>query len=102
MLHLLLLLPDVCPARISPGIRKGVTPPRSASACKSVLEVASQVVETFRRDGRVSLRLGENETALDDSLDVQREGLRRPIAAHLMLPHGLANIGLQRPRMRGQ
>src|SRR5262252_8104568 len=98
MLHLLLLLPDVAPVCISHGIPNDLTRPRSTRARKGLLEVASQMVEAFRRDGGASLRLGENETALDDSLDVQREGLGRPIAAHLILPHGLPNIRLQRPR----
>src|SRR5262249_15864806 len=102
MLHLLLLLPYVVPVCISHGIPNDLTPSRSARARKGLLEVASQMVEAFGRDGGASLRLGENETTLDDSLDVQREGLGRPIAPQLIFPPRLPNSRLQRPRMRGQ
>src|ERR1700677_3010082 len=70
-----------------------------ASCLEEQLYVAPQVIETFGRGGRASLRLRQDEAALDQRLGVQGEALRRPILRAPMFAHRRANVGLERPRV---
>src|SRR6266481_3693455 len=89
-------------ASLTPGPCRAATRSRRAAfgrLCKQQLEIAAQMVEAFGRRRGALLRLGEDEGALDDGLGVEREAFGGPIAAHIVFPHRLADIGLERLRM---
>ena len=57
------------------------------------------MIQALRRNGGGPLRLGEDESALNDRLHVQRQTLRGPIGSHAVFPHGGANVRFKRLRM---
>src|ERR1700732_2675932 len=50
------------------------------------LQISDKVIDTFDRDLRPALRFGENEGALENGLDVEREGFGGPCGRHRPSP----------------
>src|SRR6266436_9364954 len=90
-------------ASLTSRLRRRVTacPRRPALGrfCKQQREIEAQMIEAFGRDSGAPFRLGKDEGALDDRLGMEREAFGGPIAAHIVFPHRLADIGLECSRM---